>query len=80
MALLQPRGKRSATVTAETDMDLLVLGSREFSSMVEKVPSVGRKVMAAVADRVRDAERGQTRTEPSTRSRRRALAGTSSPP
>src|SRR6185436_2827826 len=37
MALLQPRGKRSATVTAETDMDLLVLGSREFSSMVERV-------------------------------------------
>jgi len=60
MALLQPRGKRSATVTAETDMDLLVLGSREFSSMVERVPSVGRKVMAAVADRVRQAERGQT--------------------
>ena len=60
MALLQPRGKRSATVTAETDMDVLVLGSREFSSMVEKVPSVGRKVMAAVADRVREAERGQT--------------------
>jgi CRP/FNR family transcriptional regulator, cyclic AMP receptor protein len=59
MALLQPRGKRSATVTAESDMDLLVLGSREFSSMIEKVPSVGRKVMAAVADRVRDAERGQ---------------------
>ena len=41
-------------------MDLLVLGSREFSSMVERVPSVGRKVMAAVADRVRQAERGQT--------------------
>ena len=60
MALLQPRGKRSATVTAETDMDLLVLGSREFASMVERVPSVGRKVMAAVADRVREAERGQT--------------------
>lgn len=60
MALLQPRGKRSATVTAETDMDVLVLGSREFSSMIEKVPSVGRKVMTAVADRVRAAERGQT--------------------
>jgi hypothetical protein len=28
--------------------------------MIEKVPSVGRKVMTAVADRVREAERGQT--------------------
>jgi CRP-like cAMP-binding protein len=60
MALLQPRGKRSATVTAETDMDLLVLGSREFSTMLEEVPPVARKVMAAVAERVRQAERGQT--------------------
>ena len=38
-------------------MDLLVLGSREFSTLIENVPVVGRKVMAAVADRVRDAER-----------------------
>jgi CRP-like cAMP-binding protein len=60
MALLQPRGRRSATVTADTDMDLLVLGSREFATMMEQVPSVARKVMAAVADRVRAAERGQT--------------------
>jgi CRP-like cAMP-binding protein len=60
MALLQPRGKRSATVTAETEMDVLVLGSREFASMIEKGPSVGRMVMTAVADRVREAERGQT--------------------
>ncbi len=60
MALLQPRGKRNATVTAETDMDLLVLGSREFTSLVEQVPSVGTQVLAAVAERVRDAERGKT--------------------
>ncbi len=50
---------RSATVTAETDMSLLVLSSREFSSLIEDVPSVARKVLAAAADRLREAERPQ---------------------
>jgi CRP-like cAMP-binding protein len=59
MALLQPRGKRSATVTAASDMDVLVVGSREFTALIEQVPSVGNKVMSAVAERIRDAERGK---------------------
>ena len=58
MALLH-RAPRSATVTADTDMHLLVLNSREFSTLIEDVPSVARKVMAAVAERLRDAERPQ---------------------
>lgn len=58
MALLNP-APRAATVTAETDMHLLVLGSREFSSLVEDVPAVARKVLAAVAERLRDAESPQ---------------------
>ena len=59
MALLQPGCKRSATVTARTDMDLLVLGSREFSALIEQVPSVAKRVLAAVADRLRQAEPAQ---------------------
>lgn len=59
MALLQPNGKRSATVTARTDMDLLVLGSRQFSSLIDQVPSVAKRVLAAVGDRLRQAEPGQ---------------------
>jgi CRP-like cAMP-binding protein len=58
MALLHS-APRSATVTAESDMHLLVLGSREFSTMIEDVPGVARKVLAAVADRLREAERPQ---------------------
>jgi CRP/FNR family cyclic AMP-dependent transcriptional regulator len=58
MALLH-NAPRSATVTAASDMKLFVLGSREFSSLVDEVPSVARKVLAAVADRLRSAERGQ---------------------
>ncbi|HET8975455.1 MAG TPA: cyclic nucleotide-binding domain-containing protein [Solirubrobacterales bacterium] len=58
MALLHS-APRSATVTAETDMRLLVLGSREFSALIEDVPAVGRGVLAALAERVREAERAQ---------------------
>jgi CRP/FNR family transcriptional regulator, cyclic AMP receptor protein len=50
---------RSATVTAETHMHLAVLNSREFSTLLEDLPSVARKVLAAVAERLRRAERAQ---------------------
>jgi CRP/FNR family transcriptional regulator, cyclic AMP receptor protein len=56
MALLH-RAPRSATVTAETDMRLFVIGSREFSHLIDTVPSVARRVLAALAERVREAER-----------------------
>jgi CRP/FNR family transcriptional regulator, cyclic AMP receptor protein len=50
---------RSATVTADTDMRVLVLGSREFSRLVSSVPTVALRVMASLAQRIRDAERAQ---------------------
>jgi CRP-like cAMP-binding protein len=50
---------RSATVTAESDMHLLVLHSRAFSTLLADVPSVAKNVLAAMAQRVRDAERAQ---------------------
>ncbi len=55
MSLLD-QGPRSATVTAETDMRLLVLGSREFSSLVHEVPTVAVRMMRGLAKRLRDAE------------------------
>jgi CRP-like cAMP-binding protein len=55
MALLD-RQPRSATVTAETDMHLLVLSSREFSSLVDDVPIVARRIMRGLAERLRNAE------------------------
>jgi CRP/FNR family cyclic AMP-dependent transcriptional regulator len=58
MALLD-QGPRSATVTAETDMHLLVLGSREFSSLVNEVPTVSVRMMRGLAQRLRSAERPQ---------------------
>jgi CRP/FNR family cyclic AMP-dependent transcriptional regulator len=58
MALLYT-APRSATVTAASDMHLLVLSSREFSTLLEDVPSVARKVLAAVGERLSNAERAQ---------------------
>ncbi|HZA89223.1 MAG TPA: cyclic nucleotide-binding domain-containing protein [Solirubrobacterales bacterium] len=58
MALLHS-APRSATVTAESDMRLLVLGSRQFSTLIEDVPVIGRRVLAALAERLREAERVQ---------------------
>lgn len=58
MALLHS-APRSATVTAETDMRLFVLGSRQFTALIEDVPAVGRRVLEAVAERLRESERAQ---------------------
>ena len=55
MSLLD-QGPRSATVTAETDMSLLVLGSREFSALVNEVPTVAVRIMRGLAERLRAAE------------------------
>ena len=55
MALLD-RGPRSATVVAETPMTLLVLGQREFSGVLDEVPSMAHKMLATMAGRLRDAD------------------------
>jgi CRP/FNR family transcriptional regulator, cyclic AMP receptor protein len=55
LALLD-QAPRSATVTAESDMRVLVLNSREFSTLIDDHPSVRRNVLAAVASRIRQAE------------------------
>jgi CRP/FNR family transcriptional regulator, cyclic AMP receptor protein len=56
MSLLD-RGPRTATVEAASDMELLVLDARSFSSLLGEVPSVARKVLAAMAARLRVAEK-----------------------
>jgi CRP/FNR family cyclic AMP-dependent transcriptional regulator len=55
MSLLD-EGPRSATVTAETDMQLLVLNSRSFSTLIADNPSVSRKLLRGMAERLRGAE------------------------
>lgn len=45
---------RNATVVAETPMEVVVLGQREFAGLVDDVPGFARKLLAALAGRVRE--------------------------
>jgi CRP/FNR family cyclic AMP-dependent transcriptional regulator len=53
---LLDRGPRSATVIADSDMTLLVLGQREFAGVIDEVPAMAHKLLAALAGRLRDAD------------------------
>jgi len=55
LALLD-KAPRNATVTAETQMELVVLGQREFGGIVDEVPGFARKLLAGMARRLRDAD------------------------
>jgi CRP-like cAMP-binding protein len=46
-------GPRTATVTARTDLDLLVLGRRELLGLLEELPGLSRKMLATLAAQVR---------------------------
>ncbi len=49
-------GVRSATVVAETDLALLVIGQREFVSVLGEVPTLATKLLASMARRLRQAD------------------------
>jgi CRP/FNR family cyclic AMP-dependent transcriptional regulator len=49
-------GRRSATVTATTPMDLYVLSAGEFTAMLQQSPAIDRKIMTSMARRLRQAE------------------------
>jgi CRP/FNR family cyclic AMP-dependent transcriptional regulator len=55
LALLDRR-PRSATVVSDTTMDVLVLSQRQFNGVLQSVPSIARKLLAAMANRVREAD------------------------
>lgn len=55
LALLD-HGPRTATVTADTDMTLAVLGQREFVGVLEGVPGLAYKILAIMARRLRNAD------------------------
>lgn len=51
---------RNATVTAKTDMELVVLGQREFSAMIDESSAFARKLLMGLAHRLRQMD-AQTR-------------------
>jgi CRP-like cAMP-binding protein len=55
LALLDRR-PRSASVISDAEMTLLVLGQREFNAVLDTVPALSRKLLAAMATRLRDSD------------------------
>jgi CRP/FNR family cyclic AMP-dependent transcriptional regulator len=53
LALLD-HGPRTATVIAESEVTALVIGVREFASIIDEVPSIAHKLLKALATRIRD--------------------------
>jgi CRP/FNR family cyclic AMP-dependent transcriptional regulator len=49
-------GPRAATVTATTDMHLIVLSRPEFDELLAEVPIVSRRILEALAARLRAAD------------------------
>jgi CRP-like cAMP-binding protein len=43
---------RTATVTATTDVDVLVITERDFDALLKKSPEIGRNIAEALAERV----------------------------
>lgn len=55
LALLDP-APRNASVTADTDMEVLILNEREFSGLLAEVPTLARKVLTGMARRLHEAD------------------------
>jgi CRP/FNR family cyclic AMP-dependent transcriptional regulator len=55
LALLD-KHPRNATAIAETPMELVVIGQREFAGLIDDVPGFARKLLAAMAARLRAAD------------------------
>jgi CRP-like cAMP-binding protein len=49
-------GTRSATIVAETPMQVIVIDSREFAGLLGDVPSAARQIMSKLAERLRAAQ------------------------
>jgi len=54
---LLDRGPRTATVTADTDMTVLVIDQRNFAGVIDQVPALAHKLLATLAARIRDLDR-----------------------
>jgi CRP/FNR family transcriptional regulator, cyclic AMP receptor protein len=55
LALLDRR-PRSASVISDTELILLVLGQRQFNAVLDAIPALSRKLLAAMATRLRESD------------------------
>ncbi|MGA1351502.1 MAG: cyclic nucleotide-binding domain-containing protein [Ilumatobacteraceae bacterium] len=56
LALLD-HGPRTATVTCDTDCDVLVISQRHFHGVLDDVPALSHKLLSQLASRLRDLDR-----------------------
>jgi CRP-like cAMP-binding protein len=59
MALLD-QGPRSGTIVADTPMRVLAVSAQEFGGLLSQAPSIGRKMLQVMAQRLRNAEKPTT--------------------
>ena len=54
---LLDRGPRTATVVAQGPVEVLVIGPREFSALLDDVPSITHKLLKSLASMVRELDK-----------------------
>ena len=59
MALLD-QGPRTATVKTESPVKAIVFSAQEFGGLLAEAPPIARKMLVVLAQRLRDAESGDT--------------------
>lgn len=55
LALLD-RAPRNATVVAKTDLEVVLLGQREFSALLDLVPALAHKMLSGLARRIHESD------------------------
>lgn len=53
---LLDRAPRNATIAAETDLDVVVLGQREFNALLDIVPTLAHKLLIGLARRIHEVD------------------------
>jgi CRP/FNR family transcriptional regulator, cyclic AMP receptor protein len=54
---LLDRGPRTATVVADGPLEVLVIGPREFSALLDDVPAINHKLLKSLAAMVRELDK-----------------------
>ena len=53
---LLDRSPRNATVTADSDMDIVLLGQREFNALLDLIPTLAHKLLVGLARRIHEVD------------------------
>ena len=53
---LLDRSPRNATVKAESDMDIVLLGQREFNALLDLIPTLAHKLLVGLARRIHEVD------------------------